>query len=104
MKVAIIGGSLGGLAAGIVLRDLGHEVRIYEKSAGLMDDRGAGIVMQPETMTLLERMRKGDARKVTVSCETRRYLRRDGSTKAEMRMAQRFTPWGSARPMGATPS
>ena len=32
MKVAIIGGSLGGLAAGIVLRDLGHEVRIYEKS------------------------------------------------------------------------
>src|SRR5258707_257195 len=49
MNVAIIGGFLGGLAAGIVLRDLGHEIRIYEKSAGLMDDRGAGIGMQPET-------------------------------------------------------
>lgn len=95
MNVAIIGGSLGGLAAGIVLRDLGHEIRIYEKSAGLMDDRGAGIVMQPETMTLLERMRKGSACKVSVSCKTRRYLRRDGGTKAEMPMAQRFTSWGA---------
>src|SRR5258707_6915687 len=95
MNVAIIGGSLGGLAAGIMLRDLGQEIRIYEKSAGLMDDRGAGIVMQPETMTLLERMRKGDACKVSVSCKTRRYLRRDGGTKAEMPMAQRFTSWGA---------
>jgi 2-polyprenyl-6-methoxyphenol hydroxylase-like FAD-dependent oxidoreductase len=95
MNVAIIGGSLGGLAAGILLRDLGHEVRIYEKSAGLMDDQGAGIVMQPETITLLERVQKGGAGKVSVSCETRRYLRRDGGTKAEMPMAQRFTSWGA---------
>src|SRR6266481_4680512 len=95
MNVAIIGGSLGGLAAGIVLRHLGHEVQIYEKSAGLMDDRGAGIVMLPETMTLLEQMRKGGACKVSVSCKTRRYLRRGGGTKAEMPMAQRFTSWGA---------
>jgi 2-polyprenyl-6-methoxyphenol hydroxylase-like FAD-dependent oxidoreductase len=95
MNVAIIGGSLGGLAAGIVLRDLGHEVRTYEKSAGLMDDRGAGIVLQPETMTLLERVRRGGADRVSVSCETRRYLNRDGGTKVEMPMAQRFTSWGA---------
>jgi hypothetical protein len=60
-----------------------------------MDDQGAGIVMQPETITLLERVQKGGAGKVSVSCETRRYLRRDGGTKAEMPMAQRFTSWGA---------
>lgn len=40
-KVAIIGGSLGGLAAGNVLTRLGARVTIFERQANTMENRGA---------------------------------------------------------------
>jgi 2-polyprenyl-6-methoxyphenol hydroxylase-like FAD-dependent oxidoreductase len=49
MKALIVGGSLGGLMSGIELRAAGVAVFIHERSDGVLDDRGAGIVMQPET-------------------------------------------------------
>jgi 2-polyprenyl-6-methoxyphenol hydroxylase-like FAD-dependent oxidoreductase len=106
VKVTIIGGSLGGLAAGLLLDDLGCDVHIHEKSDGLMNDRGAGIVMQQETMSLLEWVREGSARDVSVACTTRRYLRRGGSSDQEMAMPQRFTSWDAIYRMlrGAFPA
>jgi 2-polyprenyl-6-methoxyphenol hydroxylase-like FAD-dependent oxidoreductase len=53
MKVAVAGGSLAGLMTGIELRLAGADVEIHERSAGIIDDRGAGIVMQPETLQML---------------------------------------------------
>lgn len=50
MKIIIIGGSIGGLSAGIALMDAGHDVHIYERSAGEMKDRGAGLVIQHDMM------------------------------------------------------
>jgi len=44
LKVAIAGGSLGGLMAGLELAAAGAEVRIYERSERVPDDRGAGII------------------------------------------------------------
>lgn len=41
MKIIIIGGSIGGLSAGIALRCKGYDVEIYERSANRMQDRGA---------------------------------------------------------------
>ena len=49
MRVAVAGGSLAGLMTGIEFRCAGADVEIHERSAGILDDRGAGIVMQPET-------------------------------------------------------
>jgi 2,6-dihydroxypyridine 3-monooxygenase len=48
-KAIIAGGSLGGLMTGIVLEAGGMDVKIYERSPKVLDDRGAGIVMQAET-------------------------------------------------------
>jgi heterodisulfide reductase subunit A-like polyferredoxin len=48
----IVGGSLAGLAAGIELRAAGLQVSIHERSARVLDDRGAGIVMQPDTQQI----------------------------------------------------
>ena len=53
-QALVIGGSLGGLCAGVCLRAAGWGVRIFERSAGPMDDRGAGIVLQSEVLNLLE--------------------------------------------------
>ena len=50
----VIGGSLGRLCAGVCLRAAGWRVSIFERSSEPVDDRGAGIVLQSEMLTLLE--------------------------------------------------
>jgi 2-polyprenyl-6-methoxyphenol hydroxylase-like FAD-dependent oxidoreductase len=52
-RATIVGGSLTGLAAGILLRRIGWEVNIFERSSQILSDRGAGIVMQQETREML---------------------------------------------------
>ena len=42
-RVIVMGGSLGGLTAALVLRDAGCEVRIFERSSSALQARGAGI-------------------------------------------------------------
>jgi len=44
-----MGGSIGGLTAGLLLRDLGCQVDIYERSSEALQDRGAGIILLPHT-------------------------------------------------------
>lgn len=53
MKIIIIGGSIGGLCAGIALLERGFDVEIYERSAKGLKDRGAGLVIQPDMMEYL---------------------------------------------------
>ena len=52
-RATVVGGSLTGLAAGILLREIGWEVNIFERSPQSLSDRGAGIVLQQETLELL---------------------------------------------------
>ena len=42
-RVIVMGGSLGGPTAVLVLRDTGYEVRIFERSSSALQARGAGI-------------------------------------------------------------
>ena len=53
-KIIIVGGSLGGLLVGNLLRSKGHEVDILEKVPGSLDGRGAGIVPHPILIKALE--------------------------------------------------
>jgi 2,6-dihydroxypyridine 3-monooxygenase len=46
----VVGGSIGGLTAALLLRDLGFRVDVYERSANSLDGRGSGIVLQPDTV------------------------------------------------------
>lgn len=46
--VAVVGGSIGGLTAALVLRDAGSEVEVFERSETFLSSFGAGIVVQPE--------------------------------------------------------
>jgi len=46
--VAIVGGSLSGLFAGVILKDLGHRVTILERTPSkALHDQGAGISISP---------------------------------------------------------
>lgn len=42
-RIAVVGGSLGGLTAACLLRDNGHDVTVYECSSDELEERGAGI-------------------------------------------------------------
>src|SRR5260370_41974382 len=90
-KVVVVGGSLGGLFNAIALRSLGCEVEVFEKSSGLMKDRGAGIVFQQEVADLLNRYEVAPLDSIVVPVHTRRYLGHDGSVLQQGPMPQAMT-------------
>ena len=47
-SVIVVGGSLGGLTAALVLRDAGCDVRVFERSSSALQARGAGIAALDE--------------------------------------------------------
>jgi NADPH-dependent 2,4-dienoyl-CoA reductase/sulfur reductase-like enzyme len=53
MRAVVIGGSLGGLTAALVLRDQGWEVDVLERSPNPLEGRGTGIVVHPSTVRYL---------------------------------------------------
>ncbi|GGU90087.1 hypothetical protein GCM10010211_65830 [Streptomyces albospinus] len=82
-KALIIGGSVGGLAAAHDMRAVGAVAAVYERSAGGMEARGAGIVMQPEVESLLVRLGMS-ARSVGVELSERQQLHvHGGATRYE---------------------
>jgi 2-polyprenyl-6-methoxyphenol hydroxylase-like FAD-dependent oxidoreductase len=91
LRVAINGGSLGGLCAGVALHGNGAQVEIYERITGPMETRGAGIVVQPELTNLLEQF--GAPALPHTSCSSRRYLSPDGGDGQLQPMPQQFTSW-----------
>jgi 2-polyprenyl-6-methoxyphenol hydroxylase-like FAD-dependent oxidoreductase len=61
LRITVAGGSLGGLFAAILLRQDGHEVRVFERSAGGLEGRGAGLVPQREVFDVLRAIGAEDA-------------------------------------------
>ena len=94
-RVAVIGGSLAGLSAAVVLARIGYEVAVYEQSAGPLSSRGAGIVLQPDVELLLDQFGVVDPARIATSCSERQYLRVDGSAETSLAMPQRFTAWNA---------
>ena len=74
---AIVGGSVGGLAAAHELRSVGADVTVYERSVDRTQPRGAGIVMQAEVESLLHRLGVS-VPSVSVRLQERQQLHRDG--------------------------
>jgi 2,6-dihydroxypyridine 3-monooxygenase len=92
-QALVAGGSLGGLTAALVLRDQGWDVDVLERSAVPLQDRGAGIVLHPNTVRyLVERVGKtiGD---IGVPASRLRYLGDDGSVAHEQPCAYRFASY-----------
>ena len=54
-RAIIVGGSLGGLLASHQLRSIGWDVDIFERTAGDLADRGAGIGTHPALFTAMRR-------------------------------------------------
>ena len=92
-QALVVGGSLGGLTAALVLRDLGWDVEVLERSAVPLQGRGTGIVLHPTTVRyLMERVGKsiGD---IGVPASRLRYLGADGSVVHEQPCAHRLASY-----------
>ena len=91
LRIAVAGGSIGGLCAGLALRGAGFDVQVYERVAGPMETRGAGIIVQGELIDLLRTHSAGAL--PTTHCRVRRYLSPEGGEGEVQRAPQDFTSW-----------
>jgi 2-polyprenyl-6-methoxyphenol hydroxylase-like FAD-dependent oxidoreductase len=93
-RATVVGGSLTGLAAAILLRKIGWEANIFERSPQSLSDRGAGIVLQQETLELLSLCGAKCNGDVGVALNYRKYLDASGSVASSDRMPELMTSWG----------
>jgi 2-polyprenyl-6-methoxyphenol hydroxylase-like FAD-dependent oxidoreductase len=93
LRIRIVGGSLAGLFAGILLQKAGHDVRIYERSASGLGGRGAGLVGQHDLLRVLRLIGCEHVARVGVVAHERIYLNRDGSVAEAVSMPQTQISW-----------
>ncbi|MDB4223853.1 FAD-dependent monooxygenase [Granulosicoccus sp.] len=86
-NIAIIGGGLGGLATALFLRQAGFNATVYEAVSELREV-GAGIVVPPNMVRLLERLGLSDSLK---------------RTAVELEAAWEFRRWQDGRILSSQP-
>lgn len=91
-RAAVIGGSVGGLFAAILLRQAGWEVDVYERSATTLVARGAGITTHPELLAVFAALDIG-IHDLGVMVDRRITLGADGAVISEMELPQIHTSW-----------
>jgi 2-polyprenyl-6-methoxyphenol hydroxylase-like FAD-dependent oxidoreductase len=92
MKALIIGGSIAGLFAALLLRRRGVEVVVFERARSELSGRGAGIATHPQILEVLELLGL-DTRALGVTIEVRRMFGLDGRLVAERARRQTMTSW-----------
>ena len=94
-RVAVAGGSIGGLTAALTLRDIGCEVDIYERSSAKLESRGAGIAVLQETSRYLTQ-RMGLPLDAFCSSTSRlQFLNADGTVLHDQHHDYHFSAWNT---------
>lgn len=94
-RVVVVGGSLGGLTAALVLRDAGCDVEVFERTSVTLEGRGAGIVLHPRSAQYLAEHAPSALEGVSVSARWFRYMADDGGRLHEEPCQYRFTSYTS---------
>ena len=92
-RIAIAGGSIGGLTAG-VLRELGLDVHIFERSPAALESRGAGIVVLPMTERYFVE-RGGEDARVSLELTWWKYVDAFGHQLSARLDPFRFSSWNT---------
>jgi 2,6-dihydroxypyridine 3-monooxygenase len=95
LKIAVIGGSLGGLSAACLLRDAGHEVDVYERSPVELEQRGAGIGFLRASYRYLVEHAGIDLDAISISTSDITYLGRDDDVVHRSHHQYRFSSWNT---------
>ena len=93
--VGIVGGSIGGLTAALVLRDLGCEVDVFERSGIALEARGAGIALHPMTTRYFDESSELDPAAVEIELPWLTFLSASGERVYNERLNYRFSSWNT---------
>jgi 2-polyprenyl-6-methoxyphenol hydroxylase-like FAD-dependent oxidoreductase len=91
-RALVIGGSMSGLLAALMLRQNGWLVEVFERAEAGLAGRGAGIVAQPEMIARLAGLGL-DTREIGVSVTARRVFDSEGRLVASSVCPQVLTAW-----------
>lgn len=91
-RALVIGGSMSGLLAALMLRQRGWQADVHERVAGELAGRGAGIVAQPTLIAHLKALGL-DSRELGLPIARRQLLDRAGAVVLAGRCPQIFTAW-----------
>ena len=92
-RAIIAGGSLGGLLIGNLLHRAGWDVEIFERVAGTLDGRGAGLVTHPEQREIIWQAGVSRDAPLGIWVDRRIVLDHAGSVSGELPLRQLFTGW-----------
>ena len=92
-RAVIVGGSIAGLFAALLLRRRGWDVEVFERATQALSGRGAGIVTHPELERILEVAGVDRPSDFGVRVTRRAVLGRDGAVVARHDCAQTMTSW-----------
>lgn len=99
LRVGVVGGSIGGLTAAVLLHEMGCDVEVFERSAAALEGRGAGIAVLPVTERYFREPDAGlgagrvPARQVALALTYWNYVDRDGTVIDAAATNNRFTSW-----------
>ncbi len=91
-RAIVIGGSMSGLFAALLLRQAGWDADVYERVDSELAGRGAGIVAQPEMIEILRSLGLNTS-DLGVQVATRKILDRDGHVASRRACPQIMTAW-----------
>jgi 2-polyprenyl-6-methoxyphenol hydroxylase-like FAD-dependent oxidoreductase len=93
-RIAIVGGSMAGLIAGLSLLRCGYEVAVFEKGGDELASRGAGITPHLALFEAFEQAGIPINNPLGVRSKGRLFLGQDGSATASNKTPQLFASWG----------
>ncbi len=91
-RALVIGGSVGGLFAAHLLRDIGWDVVVFERAASDLGDRGTGIGTREELFAVMRRIGLATDASIGIGVEGRVGLDRDGASSTNCRCAPSPAP------------
>src|ERR1044072_6088165 len=100
MRIVIIGGGIGGLAAALALRHEGFEPAVYEQAPALLEVGGA-IAVWPNAFRVLERLGLGETVLARAGrIRSVRWLGRGGREYKHFTFPETGAPGVARRPAG----
>jgi 2-polyprenyl-6-methoxyphenol hydroxylase-like FAD-dependent oxidoreductase len=89
----VIGGSIGGLLTANLLRTIGWEVTVFERTRGDLAGRGAGLGVHEELFSVLRKIGIRTEESMGVVMKSRIALERDGNVLCEVPLRGMTSAW-----------
>lgn len=92
-RALIVGGSIGGVLAGLLLRQAGWRVTVFEKALGDLSGRGAGLAVSQELIDIMERAGAPFVPSAGVPQDEHVWMEKDGSIALAHRRNLMASAW-----------